>query len=216
PLAVSLDAAFRWPVSISAFFRLISASSRIKSATCSSVSSSPGTTITARAAPTGASSPSGTPSQRTMPVAGASTSFVAFSLSICTMGSPSWTESPGRFNHSTTSPVFIANPHLGMLKIVATLPLLSVFHPLAFYAMVSLRLLSRVGSLKRVLLAVCFTCFICFTCFACSTQTWAKRNADDHEGRYGVTPPQKPLRTRRGGGWVVRGGDACVALVRVP
>src|SRR5205823_5980050 len=69
----------------------------------------------------------------------------------------------------------------------------------------------RVGSLKRVLLAVCFTCFTCFICFACSIQTWAKRNADDHEGRYGVTSHRKPLRTRRGGGWVVRGGDACVA-----
>src|SRR5438876_4944134 len=73
----------------------------------------------------------------------------------------------------------------------------------------------RVGSLKRVLLAVCFTCFtcfICFICFACSIQTWAKRNADDHEGRCGGASPRKPLRTRRGGGWVVRGGDACVAL----
>src|SRR5947209_6300746 len=27
---------------------------------------------------------------------------------------------------------------------------------------------------------------------------------------------QKRLRTRRGGGWVVRGGDACVALVLIP
>src|SRR2546430_7910536 len=66
----------------------------------------------------------------------------------------------------------------------------------------------RVGSLKRVLLAVCFTCFICFICFACSKQTWAKRNADDHEGRYGVTSPRKPLRTYRGGSGVMRGGDA--------
>ena len=69
----------------------------------------------------------------------------------------------------------------------------------------------RVGSLKRVLLAVCFTCFtcfICFICFACSKQTWAKRNADDQEGRYGVTSPRKPLRTYRGGSGVMRGGDA--------
>src|SRR5437867_2468886 len=28
--------------------------------------------------------------------------------------------------------------------------------------------------------------------------------------------PQKRLRTRRGGGWVVWGGDACVALVPLP
>src|SRR2546429_2221620 len=58
-------------------------------------------------------------------------------------------------------------------------------------------LFTRVGSLKRVLLAVCFICFICFTCFtcfACSIQTWAKWNVDDHEGRYGVTSPRKPLR----------------------
>src|SRR5205085_1277997 len=93
--------------------------------TCSSDSSSPGATITARAAPTGAFCPSATSNQRRMPVAGASTSFVAFSLSICAMDSPSWTESPGRLSHSTTSPVFIDSPHLGMLKIVATVPLLS-------------------------------------------------------------------------------------------
>src|SRR5258708_6416272 len=81
----------------------------------------------ARAAPTGASSPSGTSSQRRMPVAGASTSFVAFSLSISVRGSPCCTASPGCLSHATTRPVFIASPHLGILKIVAMLPLLSDF-----------------------------------------------------------------------------------------
>src|SRR5713226_6378407 len=113
------------PLNDSAFCRLISASSRISAATCSSDRSSPGATITAREAPTGAFCPCGTSSQRRIPVAGASTSFVAFSLSISTRGSPCRTASPGCFSHSTTSPVFIASPHLGILTIVATLPLLS-------------------------------------------------------------------------------------------
>src|SRR5205807_10585576 len=33
------------------------------------------------------------------------------------------------------------------------------------------------------------------------------------KGRHLVMLPREPLRPRRGGGWVVRGGDACVALV---
>src|SRR5947209_18517462 len=33
------------------------------------------------------------------------------------------------------------------------------------------------------------------------------------KGRYFMTSPGKPLHTRRGEGWVVQGGDACVALV---
>src|SRR5436189_3402721 len=33
------------------------------------------------------------------------------------------------------------------------------------------------------------------------------------KGRYLVMLPREPLRPRRGGSWVVRGGDACVALV---
>src|SRR2546430_12279553 len=103
------------------------------------------------------------------------------------MGSPSWTESPGRFNHSTTSPVFIANPHLGMLKIVATLPLLSVFHPLTCFLCNGIPpppLKGRFVETSFICFTcfTCFTCFICFICFVCSTQTWAKRNADDHEG----------------------------------
>src|SRR5713226_1560486 len=109
----------------SAFCRLISVSSRISVVTCSSDRSSPGTTMTARAAPTGACCPSATSNQRRKPVTGASTSFVAFSLSISTTGSPCWTASPGCFSHATTSPVFIASPHLGILTIVATLHLLS-------------------------------------------------------------------------------------------
>src|SRR5436190_18843883 len=60
-----------------------------------------------------------------MPVTGASTSLVAFSLSISTIGSPCWTGSPAFLSHSTISPVFIDKPHLGMLKIVATMLLLS-------------------------------------------------------------------------------------------
>src|SRR6266705_3506694 len=39
--------------------------------------------------------------------------------------SPCWTVSPGCFSHATTSPVFIASPHLGILTIVAMLHLLS-------------------------------------------------------------------------------------------
>src|SRR6266700_6609531 len=109
----------------SAFCRLISASSRISAATCSSDRSSSGATMTARAAPTGACCPSATSSQRRIPVVGTSTSFVAFSLSISTRGSPCRTASPGCFSHSTTSPVFIASPHLGILTIVAKLHLLS-------------------------------------------------------------------------------------------
>src|SRR5438477_1099519 len=35
-------------------------------------------------------------------------------------------------------------------------------------------------------------------------------------GRYFMTSPGKPLHTRRGGGRVVWGGDACVALVLFP
>jgi len=35
-------------------------------------------------------------------------------------------------------------------------------------------------------------------------------------GRYFMTSPGKPLHTRRGEGWVVQGGDACVALVPFP
>src|SRR6266516_6275324 len=59
--------------------------------------------------------------------------------------------------------------------------------------------LSLVGFLKRALLAVCFTCFTCFICFiciACSIQTWSKRNAGDHKGRYCVASPGNPLRIR--------------------
>ena len=112
-------------VSISARWRLISASSRSSSATCSSDNSSPGRAITAMASPTGALSPSSISIDLIMPVTGASTSLVAFSLSISTIGSPCWTGSPAFLSHSTISPVFIDKPHLGMLKIVATMILLS-------------------------------------------------------------------------------------------
>src|SRR6266571_3814078 len=123
PVGEVLGAARCW-VSISALWRLISASSRSNCATCSSERCSPGRVMTAMAAPTGALSPSCISIDLIMPVTGASTSLVAFSLSICTIGSPCWTGSPAFLSHSTISPVFIDKPHLGILKIVATILLL--------------------------------------------------------------------------------------------